>query len=92
MYAVVEIYSDWAGPCKAINGTCKRLYFDLGDKGLKFYTAAAGTLGFTAPYKGKCKPVFTFWKGGEELKELRLEGVNAPLFTKQIMAKLDEVA
>ena len=32
LLAVLEVYSDGFGPCKAINSTCKRLYFDLGDK------------------------------------------------------------
>ena len=36
--AVIEVYQDWCGPCKAITGTFRRLCFDLGDRPLKFYT------------------------------------------------------
>lgn len=35
---VVECYQSWCGPCKAIQSTFKRLYFDLSDRPLKFYT------------------------------------------------------
>lgn len=35
---VIECYQNWCGPCKAITSTFKKLYFDLGDKPLKFYT------------------------------------------------------
>ena len=38
--AVVECYQDWCGPCKAIFNTFKRLYFELGDRPLKFYTVS----------------------------------------------------
>ena len=37
-YAVIEVYQDWCGPCKAIVGTFRRLCFDLGDRPLKFFT------------------------------------------------------
>ena len=38
LVAVVECYQTWCGPCKAIQGTFKRIYFDAGDKPLKFFT------------------------------------------------------
>lgn len=37
---VVECYQGWCGPCKAIQGTFKRIYFDAGDKPLKFFTVS----------------------------------------------------
>ena len=60
--AVLEAYSDWCGPSKAINATLKRLYFEHGDKGLKFYTAQSGILDVTKPHEGKCEPAFFFFK------------------------------
>lgn len=38
VFAVVELYQGWSGPCKAIASTFKRLYFDFSDRPLKFYT------------------------------------------------------
>ena len=89
--AVLEVYSDWCGPSKAINATCKRIYFDHGDRGLKFYTVQAGVLDFTMPFKGKCEPVFLFFCNGKQLKDLDLVGIDTPKMTSSIMSKLDEI-
>ena len=36
--AVVEVYQDWCGPCKAVITTLKKQFFELGERPLKFYT------------------------------------------------------
>lgn len=36
--AVIEVYQSWCGPCKAVASILKKLYFDMSDKPLKFYT------------------------------------------------------
>lgn len=90
--AVLEVYSDWCGPSKAINATLKRLYFEHGDRGLKFYTVQAGTLDITKPYEGKCEPAFLFFRDGAELKDLRMQGINAPQLTHSIMDKVHAIA
>ncbi len=38
--AVVEVYQSWCGPCKAVASILKKLYFDMSDKPLKFYTVS----------------------------------------------------
>ncbi|PNH05552.1 Dynein light chain, flagellar outer arm [Tetrabaena socialis] len=35
---VIEVYQPWCGPSKAVQSTFKRLYFDLNDRPLKFYS------------------------------------------------------
>ena len=39
--AVVEVYQDWCGPCKAVVNTLKKQFFELGERPLKFYMASA---------------------------------------------------
>ena len=39
--AVIEVYQGWCGPCKAIQSTFKKLFFDLNDRPIKFYTVRA---------------------------------------------------
>lgn len=41
--AVVELYSAWCGPCKAVISTFKRIFYDSGD-GLKFFTVRLGVV------------------------------------------------
>lgn len=38
--AVVEVYQSWCGPCKAVQSTFKRLYFEFTDRPLKFYSVS----------------------------------------------------
>lgn len=38
--AVVEVFQSWCGPCKAVQSTFKKLYFDLNDRPLKFYSVS----------------------------------------------------
>ncbi|GMH36323.1 hypothetical protein BSKO_04191 [Bryopsis sp. KO-2023] len=80
---VVEGYQSWCGPCKAVQSAFKRLYFDLGDRPLKFYTVKADRVQALASHKGKCRPVFFFYKDGQVLETV--EGVDAPRLTKLIM-------
>jgi thiol-disulfide isomerase/thioredoxin len=89
--AVLEVYSDWCGPSKAINATLKRLYFEHGDRGLKFYTVPSGLLDVTKLHEGKCEPAFMFFRNGQELKGVKIEGINAPKLTTSIIEKLGEI-
>lgn len=75
---VVELYSNWCGPCKAILSTFKRLYFELGDRPLKFCTVNVDKIGMKEfdKYKGKSKPVFLFYKDGKVEKVV--DGLEGP--------------
>jgi hypothetical protein len=39
-YAVVECYSEWAGPCKSVVSTLKSLFFSMSERPIKFYTVS----------------------------------------------------
>ena len=88
---MLELYSGWAGPCKAINATLRRMFFDLGDKGLKFYTVESGVLERTKAHRGKCEPAFMFFLNGQELTDLKIVGIDAPKLTQSITSKLATV-
>ncbi|KAG1666919.1 hypothetical protein FOA52_005979 [Chlamydomonas sp. UWO 241] len=80
---IVELYQPWAGPSKAIFSTFKRIYFDAGDKPLKFFTVGVEAVGErAAQYKGQCQPVFLFYKNGAFVE--KVVGVQAPLLSKLI--------
>ena len=113
---VVELYQTWCGPCKAIQGTFKRVYFDAGDKPLKFITVSSQATPFLPSnsgqnnlhnfssltarpdhcvqvdvdkvpgfeeYRGKCQPVFLFYKDATLLQ--KVEGVEAPIMLRHIV-------
>lgn len=66
------------------------MYFEHGDRGLKFYTVQSGILDCTTPYKGKCEPVFLFFFNGQQLTDCKVQGIDTPKLTLSIMTKLDE--
>mmetsp|Transcript_38366 Transcript_38366/g.97151 ORF Transcript_38366/g.97151 Transcript_38366/m.97151 type:complete len:112 (+) Transcript_38366:177-512(+) len=86
---VVEMYQEWSGPCKAIQSTFKRIYFDNSDAPLKFYTACVGKIPGLEQYKGSSEPVFCFYKDGAELG--KITGVKAPELQKKILSLLEDI-
>ena len=72
------------GPCKAIQSTFKRLYFDFSDRPLKFYTVAVDKCPGVGldDYKGKCEPVFMFYRDGQCLETV--VGMQAPPLTRLV--------
>eukprot|EP00877_Chromochloris_zofingiensis_P013849 jgi/Chrzof1/8718/Cz03g21230.t1 len=85
---VVEVYQGWCGPCKAIASTFKRLYFEMSDRPLKFYTVNADKVQGLEKYRGCCQPQFLFYKDGKVLDSV--VGVQAPPLTK-LITSLSEV-
>ena len=47
-HAVVDAYSAWCGPCKAIVSTLKRIKNELGDDLLHFATVSVRNVRYTA--------------------------------------------
>ncbi|KAF5830571.1 flagellar outer dynein arm light chain 5, thioredoxin-like protein [Dunaliella salina] len=79
---VVELYPAWCGPCKAIQSTFKRIYFDAGDRPLKFFTADADKLSGMEEHREKNQPVFLFYKDGKMIDHV--VGVVAPQLERKI--------
>uniref|UniRef100_A0A7S0RNS7 Thioredoxin domain-containing protein n=1 Tax=Chlamydomonas leiostraca TaxID=1034604 RepID=A0A7S0RNS7_9CHLO len=79
---VVELYSTWSGPCKAIISTFKRIYFDAGDRPLKFFTVDAEKVGGFDEHRKGCQPVFLIYKDGKVID--KVVGVMAPALEKKI--------
>ncbi|KAG2437995.1 hypothetical protein HXX76_005609 [Chlamydomonas incerta] len=79
---VVEVFQSWCGPCKAVQSIFKKLYFDLNDRLLKFYSVSSERLPFLKEYVGKCKPIFLFFKDGKQVE--KIDGVKAPQLNKVV--------
>eukprot|EP00899_Mesostigma_viride_P002908 jgi/Mesvir1/12618/Mv09317-RA.1 len=58
---VIDVHQAWCGPCKAIQATFRRIFFDNNDRPLKFYTAESDKLAALEPYRGKCEPLFLIY-------------------------------
>lgn len=83
---VIDAHPGWCGPCKAIFNTFKKVFFDLSDKPLKFYTADTDKINALEQYKGSDRPVFLFYKNGEKINEV--VGCNPPKLISLIESEL----
>lgn len=80
------MHQTWAGPCKAIQSTFKRIFFDHGDKPMKFYTADASKVTALNEHVGTCEPKFIFFRDGQQVATVK--GVDAPGLTAVIFEKM----
>mmetsp|Transcript_148 Transcript_148/g.281 ORF Transcript_148/g.281 Transcript_148/m.281 type:complete len:129 (+) Transcript_148:128-514(+) len=83
---VIDCHSDWCGPCKAIMSTFRKIFFDFGDRPLKFYTANVDKIKCLEKYRGSCQPVFLFYQDNNQLE--CITGVDAPKLSGLIMELL----
>ncbi|KAI6646698.1 Thioredoxin domain-containing protein 3-like [Oopsacas minuta] len=61
---VVDVYADWAGPCKSVTGLFKKLKTEIGDPLLMFETASSDKIAQLEPYRNRCQPAFLLFAGG----------------------------
>eukprot|EP00892_Ulva_mutabilis_P008242 jgi/Ulvmu1/5790/UM025_0044.1 len=86
---VVELYSQWCGPCKSILPTFKRIRLDKDDEALlKFLTVCADNcelLPEALAHRGNSEPVFHLFRNGVCKEEHIVLGANTPLLSTLIM-------
>eukprot|EP00164_Ancoracysta_twista_P001300 GFYU01001701.1.p1 GENE.GFYU01001701.1~~GFYU01001701.1.p1 ORF type:complete len:126 (-),score=36.44 GFYU01001701.1:278-616(-) len=81
---IVDVYSGWCGPCKAMVSSFKKFNLDFGDRGLKFICAEADKIPMLEKYAGRSMPTFHFYHQNGELLE-SVEGVDYPKINKIVM-------
>ncbi|XP_056145297.1 thioredoxin domain-containing protein 6 [Lampris incognitus] len=84
--AVVDVYQQWCGPCRAVVSLLRKIKNELSDDLLHFATAEADSIDALEKYRGKCEPTFLFYGGGELVAVLR--GADAPLLQRMISEEL----
>eukprot|EP00002_Diphylleia_rotans_P016788 TRINITY_DN325_c0_g2_i5.p1 TRINITY_DN325_c0_g2~~TRINITY_DN325_c0_g2_i5.p1 ORF type:complete len:216 (-),score=44.09 TRINITY_DN325_c0_g2_i5:269-916(-) len=77
--AVVDVHANWCGPCKAIVPAFKRLYFDYGERPIRFLTADADNIPALSQFAKKSQPTFQVYKDGDLVETIH--GANAPRLT-----------
>ncbi|GMH34335.1 hypothetical protein BSKO_02169 [Bryopsis sp. KO-2023] len=84
---VVELYSEWCGPCKSVIPTFKKIRLDQEDEStLQFLTVCGDKCQFleaAADRGGNSEPLFLLYRNGA-LKQ-KVEGANTPSLKNFIM-------
>ncbi|XP_059350601.1 thioredoxin domain-containing protein 3-like isoform X1 [Daphnia carinata] len=83
---VVDVYSEWCGPCTAMASHLKEIKLQLGDDLLHCALAKADCIGQLSKFRSRSEPTWLFLAGGEPVALIR--GANAPLIRKTLLAEL----
>ncbi|XP_011497334.1 PREDICTED: uncharacterized protein LOC105361768 [Ceratosolen solmsi marchali] len=83
---LVDIYSEWSGPCTSMISVLKRIKIELGDDNLNYATAKCDNITSLSRFRGKSEPVWMFIREGKMINFMF--GANCPklveLLTKEI--------
>mmetsp|Transcript_49663 Transcript_49663/g.108199 ORF Transcript_49663/g.108199 Transcript_49663/m.108199 type:complete len:157 (+) Transcript_49663:62-532(+) len=84
---VVELYSEWCGPCKSVIPTLRRIRMDREDvAALEFLTVNADKIEYldsAVDHRGKSQPMFLLFRNGAV--KCKIEGANTPKLGTEIM-------
>ncbi|XP_046633974.1 uncharacterized protein LOC124313215 [Daphnia pulicaria] len=83
---VVDVYSEWCGPCTAMATYLKEIKLLLGDDFLHCALAKADCISQLEKFRGRSEPTWLFLAGGEPVVLIR--GANAPLIRKTLFQEL----
>ena len=84
---IVDIYSEWAGPCTAMSGALKKIKLEVGDDTLVYAMAKSDTIPQLEMFHGHCKPTYLFMASGQPVAVMH--GANAPLMRTMVSEQMD---
>jgi len=84
---IVDIYSEWAGPCTAMSGALKKIKLEVGDDSLVYAMAKSDTIPQLEKFRGHCKPTYLFMASGEPVAVMH--GANAPLMRTMVSQQME---
>ncbi|DBB15344.1 hypothetical protein WJX82_001115 [Trebouxia sp. C0006] len=84
---VLEVYSDWCGPCQSVIPTLKRIKLDKDDETtLQFLKVSAEICDLLEPakaHRGNSEPLFLLYRNGN-LRH-KVQGADTPLLSSQVL-------
>ncbi|KAJ9595880.1 hypothetical protein L9F63_012939, partial [Diploptera punctata] len=85
---VVDIYSEWCGPCIGMTGTLKRIKLEIGGDFLTFAIAKSDDIDCLERFRNRSEPTWMFIAGGQ-MVNLML-GADAPRLTNLIIKEIEK--
>ena len=99
---IIDIYSEWAGPCTAMSGALKKIKLEVGDDSLVYAMAKSDTIPQLEKFRGHCKPTYLFMASGQGCESKRrptyfcvgepvavMHGANAPLMRTMVSQQME---
>ncbi|KAK8380428.1 hypothetical protein O3P69_016779 [Scylla paramamosain] len=79
---VVDVYSDWCGPCSSMTGHLRRIKLELGDEFLTLATANADRIELLEKFRGKAEPTWLILGTGKAMDVIH--GADGPRLLNSI--------
>ena len=86
---VVDVYSEWAGPCNAMANYLKKIKLEVGDELLQCAMANCDSIEALNMFRGHCKPIWLFIIAGQTVEVMH--GSNAPLLGRIIQTLMEKL-
>ena len=86
---VVDVYSEWAGPCNAMANYLKKIKLEVGDEVLACAMANCDNIEALKMFRGHCKPIWLFIIAGQTVEVMH--GSNAPLLGRIIQSLMEKL-
>jgi len=84
---VLDVYTEWCGPCTVATNTLQQLKIKYNDANIKFGTAQSDSITYLANYVNRCQPTFMFIAAGQLVDVVR--GVKVPTLIKATNTQLE---
>ena len=62
---IVDVYSEWSGPCSAMTNFLKKIKLEVNDDLLSYAMAKSDTIPQLEVFRGQCKPIWLFMASGK---------------------------
>ena len=85
---VVDVYTEWAGPCKSVTGLFRKMKTEMGDPLLLFETACSDKIAQLEPYRNRCQPAFLLFAAGSLVGAVH--GCNGPKLEQLVKSELEK--
>ncbi|XP_050505040.1 thioredoxin domain-containing protein 3 homolog isoform X2 [Diabrotica virgifera virgifera] len=83
---VIDVYSDWCGPCSGMAANLKKIKLDQGGDLLQLAIAKSDNIEELKRFRGRSEPTWLFVSKGKKVN--LLFGCNAPQLTRLILEEL----
>ncbi|KAL2718977.1 TXND6 protein [Vespula squamosa] len=86
---VVDVYSDWSGPCVAMIGILRKIKMEIAGEAINYAIAKNDEIEDLQRFRGLCEPVWMFLQNGKMVN--LIFGADAPVLQRKLVTEFRRV-